>query len=83
MPLSRGHVLLATRAHRVKLGDLSVEEGRAVGAWLGIVSRCVVGAAMGGSEGEGEEGGGGDWNVVQNNGRLTGCLGGGKWITSR
>lgn len=55
-----------------------MEEGRALGAWLGIVGRGVVRAVMGeGGEregiAEGDGGGGeeesiGDWNVVQNNG---------------
>lgn len=73
-PISRGHVLLATRAHREKLSDVTVEEGRALGAWLGVVSRAVVGAVAEGEaeeEGDGFEGaGGGDWNVVQNNGMI-------------
>lgn len=73
-PISRGHVLLATRTHREKLSDLTVEEGRAIGAWLPIVSRVVVGTVV---ELEGREGrvevddnGVGDWNVVQNNGAM-------------
>ena len=66
------------RPHREKLSDVRVEEGEAVGRWLGVVSRAVVGAV---GEDEGEGGGGtgvvgggredadvGDWNVVQNNG---------------
>ena len=67
------------RPHREKLSDVRVEEGEAVGRWLGVVSRAVVGA-VGGDEGEGGGGTGvvggggredadvGDWNVVQNNG---------------
>ena len=42
-PISRGHVLVATRQHREKLSDASVEETAAVGAWLGIISRAVIG----------------------------------------
>lgn len=64
-PISRGHVLLATRAHREKLSDVTVEEGRALGAWLGVVSRAVVAGVR---DGEAEVG---DWNVVQNNGNLS------------
>ncbi|MCJ1257612.1 hypothetical protein MMC24_005438 [Lignoscripta atroalba] len=74
-PISRGHVLLATRQHREKLSDVSVEEGRALGAWMGVVSRAVVGVALEGKDKSGwggEQGDGpdevGDWNVVQNNG---------------
>lgn len=70
-PISRGHVLVVVRAHREKLGDVWVEEGEAVGRWLGVVSRAVVGAVREG-EGPGEEADVeadvGDWNVVQNNG---------------
>lgn len=68
-PISRGHVLVATRAHREKLADISVAEGRALGSWLGIVSRAVMRAV---ASGEGNESGGdpskADWNLVQNNG---------------
>ena len=66
-------MLVVVRAHREKLGDVRVEEGEAVGRWLGAVSRAVVGAVREGEGGE-EEGEDadldvGDWNVVQNNGR--------------
>lgn len=77
-PIARGHVLVATRQHREKLSDVTVREGRELGAWLGIVSRAVVrvvdpsgraierqGERQG--QGQGEECMG-DWNVVQNNG---------------
>ena len=56
---------------------MTVDEGRAVGMWLGVIGRGVVRAVMmvGKEEGEeegnkGDEGKGevGDWNVVQNNG---------------
>lgn len=66
-------MLVVVRAHREKLGDVWVEEGEAVGRWLGVVSRAVVGAVREG-EGAGEEAEAdvdvdvGDWNVVQNNG---------------
>ena len=63
-----------------KLGDVRVAEGEAVGRWLGVVSRAVMGAVKEEEEErEGESGRGGeegddvdvgDWNVVQNNGRL-------------
>lgn len=49
---------------------MTVEEGRALGAWLGVVSRAVVGGVVADGEGGGFEGAGGDWNVVQNNGDI-------------
>lgn len=68
-------MLVVVREHREKLGDVRVEEGEAVGRWLGVVSRAVVGAVREGEAGEGERERGedadldvGDWNVVQNNG---------------
>ena len=61
-PISRGHVLLATRAHKEKLADVSVKEGRALGAWMKVVSKAVLG---------GLEGRVTDWNIVQNNGSLS------------
>ncbi|MCJ1436300.1 hypothetical protein MMC27_005678 [Xylographa pallens] len=78
-PIARGHVLIATRHHREKLSDVSVEEGRALGAWMGILCRAVITSVLG-KEGEAggtkargaetglEEDAVGDWNVVQNNG---------------
>ena len=71
-PISRGHVLVATRSHRSKLSDVSLQEGIAVGKWLSIVSRAVMmGAATGQRESHDEAEQDvevGDWNVVQNNG---------------
>lgn len=70
-------MLLVVRTHREKLGDLRVEEGEAVGRWVGVLSRAVVGSvseeegrkdAVGGGGEEGDSGDVGDWNVVQNNG---------------
>ncbi|KAL9007776.1 MAG: hypothetical protein Q9180_009582 [Flavoplaca navasiana] len=46
---------------------MSVDEGRALGAWLGVVGRGVVRGVVGGEDDEDEDGIG-DWNVVQNNG---------------
>lgn len=65
-------MLVVVREHREKLGDVRVAEGEAVGRWLGVVSRAVVGAVAGVERGGGEGGDVdvGDWNVVQNNGRL-------------
>lgn len=69
---------MVVREHREKLSDVRVEEGEAVGRWLGVVSRAVVGAVKedergGVEEGEGEDVDVGDWNVVQNNGMLPLC----------
>lgn len=68
-PISRGHVLVATRQHRTKLSDMSVEEGQAIGAWIGVLSRAVV-RAVEGKAGltHATDSDIGDWNVVQNNG---------------
>ena len=67
--MSRGHVLVATRAHREKVSDVSMAEGRALGAWLGVVSRAAVrSVGLTGGDGEGGGDGVGDWNIVQNNG---------------
>lgn len=75
---------MVVRAHREKLGDVRVAEGEAVGRWLGVVSRAVVGAVKGderdgevGYGGDGEDADVGDWNVVQNNGErpITGVMG--------
>ena len=68
-PISRGHVLVATRAHRDKLSDVSVQEGVAIGKWLSIVSRAVMMGATGRDSGDAADMEVGDWNVVQNNGR--------------
>lgn len=58
MPLTPGHTLLITRSHRVKLGDVPLEESKELGLWLPLLSKAVVKAV-----------GATDWNVVQNNGR--------------
>ncbi|KAK3203855.1 hypothetical protein GRF29_106g800974 [Pseudopithomyces chartarum] len=52
-----GHLLVATRSHRVKVGDMTGEDGKEMGFWLPILSR-VVSKVTGVS----------DWNIVQNNG---------------
>ncbi|PHH69265.1 hypothetical protein CDD82_7870 [Ophiocordyceps australis] len=57
MPLSRGHLLLCTRAHRRKLTDTLPSEARELGAYVRLLSAalaCTTGVD--------------DWNVVQNNG---------------
>ena len=67
-PISRGHVLVATRGHRDKLSDVSVQEGIAIGKWLSIVSRAVMMGATGRDSGDAADMEVGDWNIVQNNG---------------
>lgn len=57
MPLSPGHLLLCTRAHRPKLTDATPREARHLGAYVRVLSAALARAT-----------GVGDWNVVQNNG---------------
>lgn len=57
MPLSRGHLLLCTRAHRPKLTAVTAPEARELGYYVRVLSEAVTRAT-----------GVGDWNVVQNNG---------------
>ncbi|KAL8843493.1 MAG: hypothetical protein Q9176_002106 [Flavoplaca citrina] len=66
-PISRGHVLLVIRRHVEKASAMSVDEGQALGAWLGIVGRGVVRGVMGADDDDDEDEIG-DWNIVQNNG---------------
>ncbi|RJE24194.1 HIT domain protein [Aspergillus sclerotialis] len=63
MPLTKGHVLVVTRDHYEKLGDLNVETGREVGQWLPILSRVVMRTIFGDVADSDAH-----WNVVQNNG---------------
>ncbi|KJZ72226.1 hypothetical protein HIM_08368 [Hirsutella minnesotensis 3608] len=57
MPLSRGHLLLCTRAHRPKLTDTTAAEARELGVYVRVLSAALSRAT-----------GVVDWNVVQNNG---------------
>ncbi|KAF2691296.1 HIT-like protein [Lentithecium fluviatile CBS 122367] len=57
LPMVGGHLLVATREHRVKVEDVGGEEGREMGFWLPILAR-VVAKVTGVS----------DYNIVQNNG---------------
>lgn len=59
MPITPGHVLVVSRTHREKLGDLRGSEGAALGTWLPAICRATM-RALGRDNG--------DWNVVQNNG---------------
>lgn len=57
MPMTRAHLLVTSRAHRVKASDLSPPQGAAVGFWLPLLARAVMRVA-----------GVDDYNIVQNNG---------------
>lgn len=63
MPLTRGHVLVAPRKHRVKVGDLSPDEMGEIGRVLPLLARSVLRAVM--PDIPHEEA---DYNIVQNNG---------------
>ena len=60
LPLSPGHLLVTTRAHKEKVSDVSLEESRALGEWLPVLSRVLAKAT-----------GVWDWNIVQNNGIIS------------
>jgi diadenosine tetraphosphate (Ap4A) HIT family hydrolase len=57
MPITPGHVLVISRNHHVKLGDVPGDEAKELGFWLPLLSKAIVKAV-----------GTTDWNVVQNNG---------------
>jgi diadenosine tetraphosphate (Ap4A) HIT family hydrolase len=57
LPLSRGHLLLCTRAHRPKVSDVNRREASQLGEHVRLLSKALVRAT-----------GVPDWNVVQNNG---------------
>ena len=61
MPIEQGHVLVIPRAHCEKLKDLSAREGAVLGYWLPLISKAIM-RALGRPDG--------DWNVVQNNGKV-------------
>ncbi|OQU96665.1 HIT domain-containing protein [Cladophialophora immunda] len=63
MPLTRGHVLVAPRKHRVKVGDLSPSEGAEIGRVLPLLARSVIKAVLPDIPHQDA-----DYNVVQNNG---------------
>lgn len=71
-PISRGHVLVIIREHREKIADLKIAEGAAIGSWLGVLSRAVIGSVAApdaqGRDVEELADDVGDWNIVQNNG---------------
>ncbi|KAF2869812.1 HIT-like domain-containing protein [Massariosphaeria phaeospora] len=57
LPMTGGHLLVCTRAHRGKVEDLGAAEARSVGFWLPVLARVVKRVA-----------GTTDYNIVQNNG---------------
>jgi len=57
MPMTSGHLLVTTRRHNEKIGDVSGSEGRDIGFWLPILSRVVMKVVEAT-----------DYNIVQNNG---------------
>ncbi|KAF2018835.1 HIT-like protein [Aaosphaeria arxii CBS 175.79] len=57
LPMTRGHLLVATRGHRVKVEDMEGGEARDVGFWLPLLARTVKKVT-----------GVSDYNIVQNNG---------------
>ncbi|KAJ9663762.1 hypothetical protein H2201_005483 [Coniosporium apollinis] len=57
LPMTRGHVLVASRTHRKKVADLEGSEASEVGFWLPLLARTVAKVT-----------GVTDYNIVQNNG---------------
>ncbi|KAF2452378.1 HIT-like domain-containing protein [Lineolata rhizophorae] len=57
MPMTAGHLLVASRAHREKVEDLDRVESMEVGFWLPLIARAVANVV-----------GVTDYNIVQNNG---------------
>lgn len=64
MPLSKGHILVVTREHYEKVGELGVRNGEELGRWLPIISRVAMRVIFGQSSAAEEH----HWNLVQNNG---------------
>ncbi|OCL15038.1 HIT-like protein [Glonium stellatum] len=57
LPMTNGHLLVATRTHRKLIGDIEEAEGREIGFWLPLLARTVAKVT-----------GVADYNIVQNNG---------------
>ncbi|KAH8727514.1 HIT-like domain-containing protein [Phaeosphaeriaceae sp. PMI808] len=57
LPMTGGHLLVATRNHRVKVADMEAVESREVGFWLPLLARTIAKVT-----------GVTDYNIVQNNG---------------
>jgi diadenosine tetraphosphate (Ap4A) HIT family hydrolase len=63
MPLTRGHVLVAPRKHRIKVGDLSSDEMGEIGRVLPLIARSVMKTVLPDIPHADA-----DYNIVQNNG---------------
>ncbi|UPX11139.1 uncharacterized protein EKO05_0001762 [Ascochyta rabiei] len=57
LPMTRGHLLVTTRKHKVKVADMEARESREMGFWLPLLARTVAKVT-----------GVTDYNIVQNNG---------------
>ncbi|OSS45663.1 hypothetical protein B5807_09497 [Epicoccum nigrum] len=57
LPMTGGHLLVATRNHKVKVADMDADESREIGFWLPLLARTVAKVT-----------GVTDYNIVQNNG---------------
>ncbi|KAF9695800.1 hypothetical protein EKO04_005761 [Ascochyta lentis] len=57
LPMTRGHLLVTTRNHKVKVADMAARESREIGFWLPLLARTVAKVT-----------GVTDYNIVQNNG---------------
>ncbi|KAE8454535.1 hypothetical protein EG329_000158 [Mollisiaceae sp. DMI_Dod_QoI] len=66
-PLSPGHILLCPRRHVEKASSMTGAEAAALGFWLPVLGRAVIGAL-----GESVEGERASWNVIQANGTEAG-----------
>lgn len=62
-PLTRGHVLVVPRQHRVKIGNLTPDEAGEIGRVLPVIARAVMAATYPDIAHDEM-----DYNVVQNNG---------------
>jgi diadenosine tetraphosphate (Ap4A) HIT family hydrolase len=66
-PVAAGHLLLCPRTHRAKDIEMTGLESAAIGFWLPVLSKSVMRALFGGTNGS--------WNVMQANGKsFTLCL---------
>ncbi|KAK4989000.1 hypothetical protein LTR50_003596 [Elasticomyces elasticus] len=75
LPITPGHVLLATRRHAPRLSTVSTAEACALGFWLPVLSRVLLrtfspssSSSSGDTAGAAAEHDLEDWNIVQNNG---------------
>ncbi|KAF2131426.1 HIT-like protein, partial [Dothidotthia symphoricarpi CBS 119687] len=57
LPMTGGHLLVATRKHTVKVADMGAVDSRELGFWLPVLARTVARVT-----------GVTDYNIVQNNG---------------